>query len=57
MQCGKVLNDWKILKGARCLLLCKGKDVLDEYCKLDIDNVLALNKPLAEGYYLKESIK
>lgn len=34
-----------------------GPDVMDARHKSRLDNALALNKPLAEAYYLKESLR
>lgn len=53
----KDLNKREILKGTRWLLLMNGPDVMDARHKSRLDNALALNKPLAEAYYLKESLR
>lgn len=53
----KDLNKRKVLKGTRWLLLCNGKDIYDEKFKSRLDNALEMNKPLAQAYYLKESLK
>ena len=51
------LNKRKVLKGTRWLLLCNGKDVFDGKFKSRLDNALKMNEPLAQAYYLKESLK
>lgn len=53
----KYLNKRNVLKGTRWLLLCNGKDVLDQKFKSRLDNALSLNEPLMKAYYLKESLK
>ena len=51
------LNKRKVLKGTRWLLLCNGKDIFDDKFKSRLDNALKMNEPLAQAYYLKESLK
>lgn len=51
------LNKRKIIKGTRLLLLANGADVMDPYHRTRLDNVLAMNKPLAAAYYLKEELR
>jgi transposase len=51
------LNKRKVLKGTRWLLLCNGKDIYDDKFKSRLDNALKMNEPLAQSYYLKESLK
>ena len=53
----KDLNRWKVIKGMRWLLLCNGKDIYDDKHKERLENALAMNKPLAQAYYLKESMR
>lgn len=53
----KDLNKRKVIKGTRWLLLMNGADVMDSRHRTRLDNALALNKPLATAYYLKESLK
>lgn len=53
----KDLNKRKIIKGTRWLLLCNGKDVLDQKYKSRLDNALKMNEPLMKAYYLKESLR
>ncbi len=53
----KYLNKRKVIKGMRWLLLCNGKDIYDDKHRERLDNALALNKPLAQVYYLKESMR
>lgn len=53
----KDLNKRKIIKGTRWLLLQNGIDVMDDRHRTRLDNALALNKPLATAYYLKESLR
>lgn len=51
------LNKRKVLQGTRWLLLCNGKDIYDEKYKSRLENALKMNEPLAQAYYLKESLK
>lgn len=51
------LNKRKIIKGTRWLLLQNGKDVMDNRFRNRLDNVLNLNKPIAEAYFLKEYLR
>ena len=51
------LNKRKVLKGTRWLLLRNGKDINDEKYKSRLENALKMNEPLAQAYYLKESLK
>lgn len=51
------LNKRKIIKGTRWLLLKNGSDVMDSRHRNRLDNVLELNKPIAEAYFLKEYLK
>jgi transposase len=53
----KDLNKRKVLKGTRWLLLRNGKDIFDAKFRSRLDNALKLNEPLAQAYYLKESLK
>jgi transposase len=53
----KDLNKRKVLKGTRWLLLRNGKDIFDANFRTRLDNALKLNEPLAQAYYLKESLK
>jgi transposase len=53
----KDLNKRKVLKGTRWLLLCNGSDIFDKQYKNRLENALDMNKPLAQAYYLKESLK
>jgi transposase len=47
----------KVLKGTRYLLLSNGEDINDGEYKTRLDNALALNKPISQGYYLKEKLR
>lgn len=51
------LNRRKVIKGLRWLLLCNGEDIYDNKHKERLDNALAMNRPLAQAYYLKESMR
>lgn len=51
------LNKRKVIKGVRYLLLSNGADVMDSYHRTRLENVLAMNKPLAIAYYLKEDLR
>jgi hypothetical protein len=51
----KDLNKRKVMSGTRWLLLCNGKDILDDKFKSGLDNALSMNEPLMKAYYLKES--
>ena len=51
------VNKRKVLQGTRWLLLRNGKDIYDEKYKSRLENALKMNEPLAQGYYLKESLK
>ena len=51
------LNGRKVVRGIRWLLLCNGDDIFDEKHKTRLENALAMNKPLAQAYYLKESLR
>ncbi len=53
----KELNRRKVIKGMRWLLLCNGKDIYDDKHKERLEIALAMNKPLAQVYYLKESMR
>ena len=53
----KDVNKRKVVKGIRWLLLCNGKDVFDKGYADRLENALAMNKPLAQAYYLKESMR
>jgi transposase len=53
----KDLNKRDVLKGTRWLLLMNGKDVMDSRYRTRLDNALAMNKPLAQAYYLKEDLR
>ena len=50
-------NKRNILKGTRYLLLSNGEDINDMEYKTRLDNALALNKPISQGYYLKEKLR
>lgn len=47
----------KIIKGARWMLLYRGKDIMDRKFKTRLDNILATNKDLMTAYYLKEDLE
>lgn len=51
------LNKRKVIKGVRYLLLSNGADVMDSLHRTRLENVLAMNKPLAIVYYLKEDLR
>ncbi len=51
------LNKRKIIKGSRWLLLQNGTDVMDSRHRNRLDNVLELNKPIAQAYFLKEYLR
>ena len=51
------LNKRKIIKGTRWLLLQNGTDVMDSRHRNRLDNVLELNKPIAQAYFLKEYLR
>ena len=51
------LNKRKIIKGTRWLLLQNGTDVMDSRHRNRLDNVLELNKPMAQAYFLKEYLR
>jgi transposase len=51
------LNKRKVIKGLRWLLLCNGEDIYDNRHKERLDNALTMNRPLAQAYYLKESMR
>lgn len=51
------LNKRKVTKGARYLALANGADVMDAYHRSRLENVRAMNKPLATAYYLKEDLR
>lgn len=53
----KNVNKRKVLKGTRYLLLKNGADICDKEYKTRLENALAMNRPLSEGYYLKEQLK
>lgn len=53
----KDVNKRQVLKGTRWLLLCNGSDIFDKQYKNRLENALDMNKPLAQAYYLKESLK
>ena len=53
----KDLNERKIIKRTRWLLLCNGKDIFDNKYKSRLDNALHMNEPLMKAYYLKESLR
>ena len=46
-----------MFKGTRYLLLRNGADIHDKEYKTRLENALAMNRPLSEGYYLKEKIR
>ena len=46
-----------MFKGTRYLLLRNGADIYDKEYKTRLENALAMNRPLSEGYYLKEKIR
>jgi transposase len=51
------LNQRKVFKGTRWLLLCNGKDIFDGKYKSGLENALKLNEPLMKAYCLKESLR
>jgi transposase len=51
------LNKRKVIKGVRYLLLANGDDVMDAFHRTRLENVLAMNYPLATAYYLKEDLR
>ena len=53
----KDLNRRKVIKGIRWLLLCNRKDIRDDRHMERLDSALDMNKPLAQAYYLKESMR
>lgn len=53
----KNVNKRKVLKGTRYLLLKNGADICDKEYKTRLENALAMNRPLSEGYYLKEQLR
>lgn len=53
----KDINRRKVVKGIRWLLLRNGKDVFDKGYADRLENALAMNKPLAQAYYLKEGLR
>ena len=53
----KDVNRRKVIKGMRWLLLCNGKDIYDDKHRERLENALSMNKPLAQAYYLKESMR
>jgi transposase len=53
----KDLNKRAVLKGTRWLLLMNGKDIMDAQHRTRLENALSMNKPLAQAYYLKESLR
>lgn len=53
----KDVNRRNVLKGTRYLLLRNGADIHDKEYKTRLENALAMNRPLSEGYYLKEKIR
>lgn len=54
----KNLNKRNVLKGTRYLLLKNGADICDKEYKTRLENVLAMNRPLSEGYYYpKEQLR
>lgn len=53
----KNVNKRKVLKGTRYLLLKNGADISDKEYRTKLENALAMNRPLSEGYYLKEQIR
>ncbi len=53
----KNVNRRKVLKGARYLLLKNGADICDKEYRTRLENALAMNKPLSEGYYLEGQLR
>lgn len=53
----KNVNKRKVLKGTRYLLLKNGSDICDKEYRTRLENALAMNRPLSEGYYLKEQLR
>ncbi|GAB6975095.1 ISL3 family transposase [Prevotella falsenii] len=51
------INKRKVIKGLRRLLLCNGEDIYDNKHRERPDNALNMNRPLAQAYYLKESMR
>lgn len=52
----KDVNQRKIIKGTRWLLLRNGRDIFDDQFRTRLDNALNLNEPLMKAYYLKEDL-
>ena len=52
----KDINKRKVLKGTRYLLLRNGADIFDKEYKTRLDNVLDMNRPLSQAYYLKKQL-
>ena len=53
----KDINNRKVLKGTRYLLLGNGTDIFDKQHKTRLENALAMNEPLSIAYYLKEQLR
>ena len=53
----KNINRRNVLKGTRYLLLKNGADICDKKYRTRLENALAMNRPLSEGYYLKEQLR
>lgn len=53
----KNVNKRKVLKGTRYLLLKNGAAICDKEYRTRLENALAMNRPLSEGYYLKEQLR
>lgn len=53
----KNVNRRNVLKGTRYLLLKNGADICDKKYRTRLENALAMNRPLSEGYYLKEQLR
>ncbi len=54
----KDINKRKVLKRTRYLLLLRnGADIFDKEYKTRLDNVLDMNRPLSQAYYLKKQLR
>ena len=53
----KNVNNRNVLKGTRYLLLKNGAGICDKEYRTILENTLAMNSPLSEGYYLKEQFR
>lgn len=53
----KNINKRRVLKGTRYLLLKNGADICDKKYRNRLENALAMNRSLLEGYYLQEQLR